>query len=215
MNYTALIVAAGSGSRMGLGYNKMLYTLANHQTMIEKTVSIFEQDERCKQIIVVTSAQEMETFVKLLDVSKVCFARGGSTRQESVFQGLKAVMCDYVFIHDGARPWLDLACLDRLCECVQKTKACLLTVPVKDTIKVVEDGIVKHTPERATLYAAQTPQAFETNAIFEANIKAIKEHVCVTDDASIMEACGKYQVHSVMGSYENTKVTTIEDIKGK
>lgn len=215
MNYTALIVAAGSGSRMKLGYNKMLYKLASGQTIIEKTVSNFEQDARCTQIIVVTSASEMEVFVNLLDPKKICFVRGGKTRQESVFQGLKAVMNEYVFIHDGARPWLDQACLDRLCDCVEDKKACLLMVPVKDTIKVVEDGKVKHTPNRATLYAAQTPQAFDTEAIFQANLKAFEQKIAVTDDASIMEACSTYEVYSVMGSYENSKVTTIEDIEGK
>ena len=215
MNYTALIVAAGSGSRMGLGYNKMLYQLEDGKTIVEKTISIFKNDTRCQQIIVVTSAQDMYTFVNLIQDPSITYVQGGDTRQASVFQGLKAVTSEYVFIHDGARPWLDQACLDRLCDCVQETKACLLMVPVKDTIKVVEDGKVIHTPNRATLYAAQTPQAFETNAIFKAYVKADQLGMQATDDAQVMESCGDYAVYSVLGSYENTKVTTKEDIVGK
>ena len=215
MKYTALIVAAGSGSRMGLGYNKMLFTLKNGRTILEETIACFRQDKRCHQIIVVASLEDMEPFMQLCAKGNVVFVQGGTTRQDSVYNGLKAVACDYVLIHDGARPWLSMTCIDRIVDTLQTKAACLLMMPVKDTIKVVEHGKVVSTPQRATLYQAQTPQAFRSDAILKAYHIAYEKQLQATDDAQIMELCGDYEVYAVEGSYENIKVTTKEDIAGK
>lgn len=215
MEYSALIVAAGSGSRMNLGYNKMLFKLQNGHTIIEKTVDIFRQDADCKQIVVVTSSEEIMTFTKLLGYEKIVYAKGGETRAHSVMNGLYACCNEYVLIHDGARPWLSNECLNNLKATLVTSKACILGMPVKDTIKVVENGIIQKTPKRSTLYLAQTPQAFLTDEILTAYQQGFKQGIEVSDDASMMEACGKRQVVIVEGSYANTKVTTIEDIQGK
>ena len=147
MEYSALIVAAGQGRRMNLGYNKVFYTFADGKNVLEKTMSIFEADSRCKQIVIVT---QREDYVRCMrnrtQRGNVVFVEGGTTRQESVFNGLMAVSEDYVLIHDGARPFLEQECLDRLCQSLSEHDACLLTVPCKDTIKVIEDGKIKETP---------------------------------------------------------------------
>lgn len=215
MDYTALVVAAGSGSRVGLGYNKLLYKFENGKTILEETVSIFMKDERCTQIIVVASSDDMETFTRLCSCGKVVFVLGGETRQQSVYNGLKAVKEEYVLIHDGARPWLSTMCIDRILNTLKDHPACLLCVPVKDTIKEVRDGFVVQTYKRADLKQAQTPQAFDTNLIIRCYEKAMKQGIVATDDAQIVEVCSDVQVREVEGSYENIKVTTMEDIAGR
>lgn len=215
MVYTAVIVAAGSGSRMGLGYNKMLFKLQNQHTILEETVSIFVKDTRCKQIIVVVSEEDKDIFSEVLDDINVTFVFGGATRQESVYHGLQKAECEYVLIHDGARPWLPMEQLNELLTTLESKKACLLMVPAKDTVKIVENGIIKTTLDRSTLWQAQTPQAFLTKAILQAYEKAMLKQAQTSDDAQVMELYGEYKVHVVKGSYENIKVTTIEDIEGK
>lgn len=215
MEYTALVVAAGSGRRVGLGYNKLLYKFENGKTILEETVQIFMKDERCKQIIVVSSGDDMETFTKLCSAGNVVFVLGGATRQQSVYNGLKAVKEDYVLIHDGARPWLSIACIDRVLEALQTEDACLLCVPVKDTIKEIKDGYVVQTHKRSDLKQAQTPQAFLTSLILAAYKKAMTQAIMATDDAQIVELCTDVSVKAVEGSYENIKVTTMNDIQGK
>lgn len=215
MEYSAVIVAAGSGSRVGLGYNKMLFKLKNGNTILEETMHIFEKDRRCKEIVVVASKQDKEAFSKLCKEDHILLVEGGATRQESVWNGLQKVHYPYVMIHDGARPWLSMDCIDRIVETLESARACLLMVPVKDTIKVVENGVVKHTPQRSTLWQAQTPQAFSTQDIVNAYKEANRLGVQATDDAQIMELCGNEDVIVVEGSYENQKVTTIEDLKGR
>lgn len=215
MEYSVVIVAAGSGSRMGLGYNKMLFQLKNGHTILEETVSKFYDDKRCKQVIVVASDYDLETFQTLFKDKNIEFTKGGKTRQDSVYQGLKKVKQDYVFIHDGARPWISKDCINRIVEVLETKEACLLMMPVKDTIKVVEEGKVINTPKRSTLYLAQTPQAFVTKKIIKAYDRAYETGIQATDDAQIMELCGDCEVYMVEGSYENMKVTTKEDIEGK
>lgn len=213
--YTALIVAAGSGSRMGLGYNKMLFQLQNGKTILETTVEVFHKDERCGQIVVVASASDKEAYQALFPDIEITYVLGGATRQESVYHGLKKTTQEQVLIHDGARPWLDAESIDRLLACLKDHPACLLMVPVKDTIKEVRAGKVVQTFDRSTLWQAQTPQAFSTSLILNCHEKAIKEHKEATDDAQLVELCSDEQVLVVQGSYENKKVTTIEDIEGK
>lgn len=213
MKYTALIVAAGSGSRMGLGYNKMLYQFDNGKTILETTVDIFLHDLRCEQVVVVGSEQDIEQYQKLLINDKITFTIGGKTRQESVYHGLLKTTMPYVLIHDGARPWLSMDCIDRLLECLKSRDACLLMVPAKDTIKQVENGKVVKTLQRSLLWQAQTPQAFSTELILQCHESAIEKQLEATDDAQLVELCSDVDVQVVEGNYDNLKVTTIEDIR--
>ena len=212
MDYSALIVAAGSGSRMGLGYNKLLYTFENGDTIIEKTVEIFRKDERCKQIILVISKEDQATFAHLFQDKSIQFVLGGDTRADSVYNGLKEVREAYVFIHDGARPWLSMECIDRIITKLEEVDACLLMVPVKDTVKEVQNGKITVTLKRSDLRLAQTPQAFLTSLIKASYEKAKNMEIEVTDDASIVELCSDEHVYEVEGSYDNIKVTTKEDL---
>ena len=118
-----------------------------------------------------------------------------------------------MLIHDGARPFLEQACLDRLCQCLSEHDACLLTVPCKDTIKVIEEGRIKETPNRSQLVQAQTPQAFKTSLILRAYRKARQEKVQATDDAQVVELLTGEAVYAVLGSYKNIKITTQEDLR--
>lgn len=215
MEYTALIVAAGSGSRVGLGYNKVLYKFENGKTILEETVRRFRCDERCKQIIIVASYEDMRTFTELCSAGNIVFVLGGETRQQSVCNGLKAVKEDYVLIHDGARPWLPMDCINRILDTLENEDACLLTVPVKDTIKEVRDGYIVQTYQRDTLRQAQTPQAFKTDLILACYREAKRKGIMATDDAQLVELCSEVRVKEVEGSYENSKVTTKEDLLGK
>lgn len=212
MKYTALVVAAGSGSRVGLGYNKLLYKFEDGRTILEQSVQIFLQDERCSQVVVVSSSRDMEEFTRLCSAGNVVFVLGGNTRQQSVYNGLKAVKEDIVLIHDGARPWLPKHCIDDMLEALEHDPACLLTVPVKDTIKEVKDGYIKQTLKRSDLKHAQTPQGFVTDLIFKCYRKAMEQGISATDDAQIVELCSDIAVKEVEGSYENIKVTTMDDL---
>jgi 2-C-methyl-D-erythritol 4-phosphate cytidylyltransferase len=141
-------------------------------------------------------------------VTHVC--PGGKRRQDSVRSGLDALTpCDWLIVHDGARPCLDLPMLERGLAAVQEAGAAVAGVPVKDTIKVVSDqGAVVDTPDRKSLWAAQTPQIFRYDLLRDAHDRCIED---VTDDAMMVESLG-HSVKMFLGSYENLKVTTPEDL---
>lgn len=211
MNYSVIIPCAGMGKRMGLGYNKLLYS-KDGVTIIEKTVSVFKTDTRCHQIILVVNKHDENIFKKLFnDQDKIEMTLGGKERQDSVYQGLLKAKCDYVLIHDGARPYLSLECIDRLLNALIDHDACLLMVPAKDTIKIVQDGYVVSTPDRNTLMHAQTPQAFKKELILKVYQKAQDKDILGTDDASLVELFGG-KVKAVEGDYGNIKITTIGDL---
>ncbi len=214
MRYSALIVAAGKGTRMGLGYNKMFYNLRKYgMTVLEKTTSVFLEDPRCAQIVIVTNRSDMHKIVTKHERQDIVHVNGGPTRQESVFQGLMAVSEDIVLIHDGARPWIDQESIDRLVDTMEHEKAAILAVKMKDTIKVVKDGYVEQTIDRERLINAQTPQAFETGLIIKAYLKIFNKNIQVFDDAQAIELATDTKVKIVQGSYLNNKITTIDDVK--
>ncbi len=213
MNYTALIVAAGKGSRMGLGYNKVFYLLSEGKTVLEKTMDIFKKDPRCKQIVVVMRKDDVLRGVRNSDSGSTVHVVGGSTRQESVYNGLMATTQNRVLIHDCARPFLTQDCLDNLIEALEHEKACILAVPMKDTVKEVIDGYIVKTHQRENLMSAQTPQAFETDFIIKCYKKARALNLIATDDAQVVEMTSDQPVKIVLGNYFNQKITTIEDVK--
>ena len=137
---------------------------------------------------------------------------GGKERQDSVYAGLQHVQSEYVFIHDGARPYIKKQQIDDLLECLKTHKACLVMVPCKDTIKRVVDDVVIETLNRKELMQAQTPQAFDTKLILDAYTKAIQQNFQATDDAQMVENFTDEKVYMVLGDYENKKITTKEDL---
>ena len=141
MNYSAIILCAGKGSRSGLDYNKMLYRFGD-QTVYQMTMKTFLNDPRCKQLVVVTKADEITDLKQLVTDKRIVYVYGGKERQDSVYNGLQVVDQDHVLIHDGARPYITTEKIDDLLLCLKEYDACLLMVPVKDTIKLCCDDTV-------------------------------------------------------------------------
>lgn len=215
MRYSALVLAAGSGQRMKLGYNKVFYELENGKTVLDQALSVFKEDDRCKQIVLVCSTNDIVRISSQYVSGKVVVVLGGATRQESVYNGLKAVHEENVLIHDGARPWISKKNVDALLEKLAEHPACILMVPAKDTVKVVEKGIIKETLQRERLWLAQTPQAFDTPLIISCYKRAMDLGIQATDDAQVVELTCDMPVLCVKGSYDNIKITTKEDLKGR
>lgn len=218
MNYTAIVLAAGSGSRTGLTYNKMFFALPDGRSVLEHSLDLFEQDPDCRQIVIVCAPAELEEVNdwsrKLKAADKIICTTGGATRQESVNNGIARTEEEVVFIHDGARPFLRKEELEKLKKAMETEKAALLCLPSVDTVKVVdENGYVQETLPRNRLFQAQTPQAFRTDLIKEAHRKAALSGFEATDDAQIMEVYGQAPVLCVIGDASNKKITHPADLK--
>ncbi|MED0688161.1 2-C-methyl-D-erythritol 4-phosphate cytidylyltransferase [Anoxybacillus ayderensis] len=215
MNYHVVIPAAGQGKRMNAGMNKQFIELEGVPVIIH-TLRVFERDDFCQGIVLVINDQEREQFVHMLhrfEIKKVkALVSGGEERQQSVYNGLKAVNGNHiVLIHDGARPFVTISKIHELVRVTKETGAAVLAVPVKDTMKQVIDGQVEKTVDRSSLWAVQTPQAFSMPLIIDAHERAKKEQFIGTDDASLVERIG-HRVVIVEGEYTNIKLTTQEDL---
>ncbi len=210
----AVIVAAGSASRMG-GIDKVMAPLGG-EPMIVRTVRNFQNCDAISEIVVVTRPDLIEPIGKLCagcEKLKAVVA-GGKSRQESVALGLDALseQVQLAAIHDGARPFADWQLIDRCVRAANTYSAAAPAIPVKDTIKVVEGRIVKSTPDRATLFAVQTPQVFDYDLLRGALTKAEADGAAVTDDCSAVERLGM-SVKIVEGDERNIKITTPLDLK--
>ena len=212
-----VIVAAGTGSRMNMGINKQFIKLEGKE-IIAYTIEKFYNNSNIEDIVVVVKEDESEFFKKeILDkynFKNVKIAYGGKERQDSVYNGLKLLdeKCDVVLIHDGARPFVSDKIIDKSIEEAKEHKAIVVGVPVKDTIKVIDnDKNIVDTPNRSVLWAVQTPQTFDYNILIDAYKDAFKNKFYVTDDAMLVERIG-YKVKMLEGSYNNIKITTQEDL---
>ena len=209
-----VIVAAGSASRMG-GIDKVMAQLGG-EPMIRRTVRNFQNCDAISEIVVVTRPDLIEAISQLCsgyDKLKTVVA-GGKSRQESVALGLDALSKDVKLaaVHDGARPFADWQLIDRCVRAANTYSAAAPAIPVKDTIKVVEGRIVKSTPDRATLFAVQTPQVFDYDLLRGALTKAEADGAAVTDDCSAVERLGM-SIKIVEGDERNIKITTPLDLK--
>ncbi|MDH5695449.1 MAG: 2-C-methyl-D-erythritol 4-phosphate cytidylyltransferase [Dehalococcoidia bacterium] len=208
----AVIVAAGSSRRMG-GVDKVFAPLGG-KPALTRVLQAFENCDSVAQIVVAVSKKNLERCRQLISEEKqpkpieVC--AGGRRRQDSVAAGLRQLRdCDWVVIHDGARPLVTKDLIERGLKAARETGAAAAAVPVTDTIKVAgTDRIVHQTPPRQNLWAVQTPQVFSFDIIAKAYKQAKGE---VTDDASLVEQLG-YKVKLYMGAYDNIKITTINDL---
>lgn len=226
-NCTAIVLSAGQGKRMGTSVQKQYIELQG-KPIIYYTLSVFQKSEIIDDIILVVGKDQLkyvqEEIVRKYHFTKVkTVVEGGHERYASVWQGLKAREYDkyyeniqdgYVFIHDGARPFVDEEMLERAYDTVRKYKACVAGVPSKDTIKLInEEQFAVTTPERKYVWTVQTPQVFEKTLIFEAYARLMEEEcVHVTDDAMVVEQMMHLPVKLFEGSYENIKITTPEDL---
>lgn len=214
----AIIVAAGQGTRMKTGVNKQ-YLLLKGKPILAHTLQTFEKCEAINEIIVVVGKTErakcLQEIIKPYRYKKVKkIVIGGATRQQSMYNGLRAVTphTDIVITHDGARP---LVHQQTLMESIEETlihKATIVGVPVKDTIKMInQKGFVHSTPKRDLLWTVQTPQSFSYHLIMEAHQKAHEEGFIGTDDATLVERIG-HPIKIIKGKYGNIKITTPEDL---
>lgn len=210
----AVIVAAGSASRMG-GIDKVMAPLGG-EPMIARTVRAFQNCDAIAKIVVVTRQDLILPITQLTrDMDKVvAVVCGGSSRQESVQLGLNALPKEIQLaaIHDGARPLVTWQLIDRVVRAANTYNAAAPAIPVKDTIKVVKGRVVDHTPDRAALFAVQTPQVFDFDLLRGALKKAELDGAAVTDDCSVVERMGM-AVKIVDGEERNLKVTTPLDLK--
>lgn len=214
---SVIIVAAGTGSRMNMGINKQFIKLEGKE-IIAYTIEKFYYNNKIDDIVVVVKKDESELFKKeILDkynFKNVKIAYGGKERQDSVYNGLKLLdkKCNIVLIHDGARPFVSNKIIDSCIEKAKEHKAVVVGVPVKDTIKVIDnDNNIVDTPNRSALWAVQTPQTFDYNILIDAYKDAFKSGFYGTDDAMLIERIG-YKVKMIEGSYNNIKITTQEDL---
>ena len=216
--YGAVVLAAGSGSRMNTKTAKQ-YLLLNGKPLIYYALRQFQDSEVEKIVLVVAQGQEdycRKEIVERYGFTKVCaVVPGGSERYLSVHAGLKALGgIDYVLIHDGARPCVDQDILKRTMDEVARWQACVVGMPVKDTIKIVdEQQMAQKTPDRRMLWQVQTPQAFSYDLIRGAYDKVVASgEQTVTDDAQVLELALGRTSRLIEGSYRNIKVTTPEDL---
>lgn len=242
MKTTAIVLAAGQGKRMGSDVAKQ-YLLLCGRPVLYYTLKNFE-DSQVDEVVLVTAADQIEYckkeivdaygFTKVKDI-----VAGGKERYHSVACGLRAITArevsakksvdtnetmvgtDYVLIHDGARPFATPEIIHRGLEAVQRYEACVIGMPVKDTIKISDaEGFAAQTPNRNMVWQVQTPQIFSFPLIYNAYEKLLskeeeleKQNVVVTDDAMVAELFSGKKVKLVKGSYENMKITTPEDMK--
>lgn len=210
----AVIVAAGSASRMG-GIDKVMADLGG-EPMILRTVRAFQNCDAIASIVIVTREDLIQPIAGLCrDMKKVvAVVAGGGSRQESVHLGLNALPkgTKLAAVHDGARPLISWQIIDRVVRAANTYGAAAPAIPVKDTIKVVSGGLVKETPDRATLQAVQTPQVFDFDLLRGALKKAEADGASVTDDCSAVERTGM-KIKIVEGDERNLKVTTPMDLK--
>lgn len=216
-NVAAIIVAAGRGTRMGSEIPKQFMSIAG-KTILETTLYKFEKSNEVDEIILIVNKDDLdyvrsEIAIQFEKITKV--KAGGSTRTESVFEGIKAVGddCGIVLIHDGVRPFVSYNLISNCVEGAYEFEACIPVTDVVDTIKEVsQDGIVQNTLNRSMLKAVQTPQAFEYELIRDCYIRAITEEEVFTDDASIVEYYG-HKVNTIEGLARNMKITTPLDLR--
>ena len=224
MKNVGIILAAGRGKRMHSVVQKQ-YLLLQGKPVLYYSLKAFQECPFIDEIILVTGEEEIsycqEEIVRKFNLDKVKqIVPGGKERYHSVHAGLLAAHgCDLVLIHDGARPFVDGMMLQRVMDCLATHPACVVGMPVKDTIKMsTEDGCVAQTLPREKLWTIQTPQAFSYPLIKDAYDKMIRmeEDGCldvkITDDAMVAEYISKTPVRLIEGSYNNIKITTPEDL---
>lgn len=210
----AVIVAAGNATRMG-GIDKVMAPLGG-EPMIVRTVRQFQECDAIREIVVVTRA---DLIVPVMDLCHeftklTAVVVGGDSRDESVLMGIATLSekCKLVAVQDGARPFASWKLIDRVVRAANTYGAAAPVIPVKDTIKVVQRGLVESTPDRSTLRAVQTPQVFDYDLLRSALLLCKRDKIPITDDCSAVEQLGM-KIKVVEGDERNIKITTPMDLK--
>lgn len=220
----AIVLAGGAGTRMGTKVQKQ-YLHIQGKPVLYYSLNTFENSAAIDEIVVVAGVGQtafvQKEFVEKYGFEKVrCIVEGGKERYHSVWEGLKAIRKsgvaedDCIYIHDSARPFLTEEIIQRAREEVEKSGACVVGVPSKDTVKLVDEReCAEETPPRERVWIVQTPQVFKASIIMEAYARMMRREVIqVTDDAMAVEQEMGLPVRMVRGSYENIKITTPEDL---
>ena len=225
---TAIVLAAGQGKRMGTKVQKQFLDLCG-KPVLWYSLQAFEMSAWVDEMILVTG-DDLISYCKEEIVEKYGFRKvravvaGGAERYHSVYRGLQAISDveqRIVFIHDGARPFLTEEMIERAYKETLEHGACVVGMPVKDTIKIADkNGFIRETPKRSLVWQIQTPQVFDAELIVPAYRQVIEREqelldkgVQITDDAMVVETMCAHPVKLVQGSYENMKLTTPEDLK--
>lgn len=219
MKCTAIVLAAGQGKRMNSKVQKQ-FLLLKGKPLLYYSLACFQKSREIDDIIIVTGKESIEfckkEIVELYGFTKVrTVTAGGKERYDSVYAGLCACEdTDYVFIHDGARPFVTEDMIQRVKTAAVEYQACTVGMPSKDTIKIADkNNMVSETPERSRVWMIQTPQAFGYDLLKKAHDRARQGDMSgVTDDAMVVETYTDRKIKLVEGSYENIKITTPEDI---
>ena len=212
MSNVAIVLGAGSGTRMKIEKSKLLLEIAG-KTVIERSVEAFLNISDVDEVIVTVREQHLEAFSELLNDERITFVIGGETRQQSVKNAVDTIEnAELLIIHDGARPLIREEDIENTIIAAKDCGAAAVGVPVKDTIKVLDgDSFIIDTPDRSTLFAVQTPQIFDFEHYRRALQKSIDDGKDFTDDCQLIEYAGG-KVKMVSGSYTNIKITTPDDI---
>lgn len=215
MKYEVILPAAGSGKRMGAGENKLFLKLNGIPILIH-TLKVFQEDENCSGIWLAAKPEEQDEIRSLLDkngITKVkSIETGGAERQHSVHACVKVVEgTDIVLVHDAARPFIHKAVISRLVVEASRSGAAVAGVRAKDTMKLVKDGVIQETVNRENLWIIQTPQAFQSSVLKEAEASAEADGFLGTDEAMLVERLG-HPVTIVESTYDNIKMTTVDDL---
>lgn len=217
-NVTAVITAAGKGTRMNSSINKQYIELGG-MPVLARTIAAFQECGQVDEIVVVINEEDIQfcknSIIDRYGLNKVkTLVSGGTERQNSVYKGLCEVdnKCEIVLIHDGARPFVSNQIIVASIENARSYRACGVGVKLKDTVKISNsEGFVSSTPDRNNLWSIQTPQSFDYRIIMKAHEEAIRNNYIGTDDMVLVEKMG-IPVKIVEGSYNNIKITTPEDI---
>lgn len=211
---SVLIPAAGRGERFGSRVNKVFCTIAG-KPILAHTLSVFESCDAVEEIILIVSENDYKMAGDLVGHFGICKVRhiviGGAQRQDSVRNGLDKASCEIIAVHDAARPMVTCAMIENSVKAAGQFGACIVAVPVIDTIKSSENGVVSGTVDRSNLYCVQTPQTFRADLLRKAYDSAYADGYFATDDAALVERIGG-KVAIVPGSYDNIKITTPSDV---
>ncbi len=225
MRQVAIVLAGGQGTRMNSKENKQYMLLENHP-VIYYALQVLQESVIDDIVLVVGKDQipycQKEVVDKYHFTKVIHIVEGGKERYHSVYQGLKSLEkeYDYIYIHDGARPFITVNEIEKLQQNVVEHKACVLGMPVKDTIKIAnEKGFADRTPNRSLVWSVQTPQVFQADLIRKSYTQLIEceeelkqQGIQITDDAMVVEQFSDYSIKLVAGSYDNIKITTPEDL---
>jgi len=219
--YSVILLGGGSSRRLGSEVNKVLLPIEkNGRLMIDCSLKVFLEDQNCTQVLLVIRKEEQQIFNQWIEenhrvhANKIQYVQGGGSRQESVENGVSSLNSEakYVMIHDGARPLISKELVDTVFTKVQEKDAVTLAVPSQDTINRVIDGQAVETLDRSEVWKIQTPQAFKLSLLNRAIEKAHSDHLLVNEEGQLFIHMN-YPVHIILGSKQNIKVTTKEDLE--